>query len=73
MTTTANFQYANRVQPERKTEFLDWTESDLYHNKYLIKPDADLAAVVKSTKDNSIPDIAVSEAQGKLPFSDAFQ
>ncbi|KZS99291.1 S-adenosyl-L-methionine-dependent methyltransferase [Sistotremastrum niveocremeum HHB9708] len=44
----------------------DWTRSDEYHNKRLISPDDGLEGALKRSKENGLPDIAVSEAQGKF-------
>jgi predicted O-methyltransferase YrrM len=43
-----------------------WTRSDQYHSKFLVKKDAALEAALKKSHDNGLPDIAVSESQGKL-------
>jgi len=48
------------------TNINDWTRSDLYHNKFLIKPDTTLDAAQENSVKNDLPDIAVSEAQGKF-------
>jgi len=43
-----------------------WTRSDEYHSKLLVKKDAALDAAIKSQNDNGLPDIAVTESQGKF-------
>jgi len=43
-----------------------WKRSDEYHNSFLIPDDAKLAAIVQNNRDQGLPDIAVSVAQGKL-------
>jgi predicted O-methyltransferase YrrM len=46
-----------------------WTQSDLYHNSFLIKTDDALEATVNNSKDSGIEyEIAVSAAQGKLLY-----
>ncbi|EJD06021.1 O-methyltransferase family 3 protein [Fomitiporia mediterranea MF3/22] len=44
----------------------DWAKSDIYHNKFLIPEDPVLEFAVKTSRDNGLPDIAVSAAQGKF-------
>ncbi|KJA23870.1 hypothetical protein HYPSUDRAFT_184566 [Hypholoma sublateritium FD-334 SS-4] len=44
----------------------DWKRSDDYHNSFLIPKDDVLNAVVENNKEQGLPDIAVSTAQGKL-------
>ncbi|KAF9556839.1 O-methyltransferase family 3 protein [Agrocybe pediades] len=43
-----------------------WKRSDEYHNSFLIPKDDVLDALVKNNKDQGLPDVAVSEAQGKF-------
>lgn len=44
----------------------DWAKSDLYHNSFLLHPDPALDYAVKNSKENGLPDIAVSAAHGKF-------
>lgn len=44
----------------------DWTRSDEYHNSFILKQDESLTQALANQKSNGLPDIAVSEAQGKL-------
>ncbi|KAF6751680.1 O-methyltransferase family 3 protein [Ephemerocybe angulata] len=44
----------------------DWKKSDVYHNSFLLGDDPVLEAAIKNSKDQGLPDIAVSPAQGKL-------
>jgi len=43
-----------------------WSRSDEYHSKFLVKKDAAFDAAIKNQNDNGLPDIAVSESQGKF-------
>jgi len=45
-----------------------WTLSDKYHNSFLIGKDQALEAARKNTAESGLPDIAVSEAQGKYLY-----
>ena len=45
-----------------------WTQSDLYHNSFLLKPDDALEHALSSSEENGLPKIAVSAAQGKLLY-----
>lgn len=45
---------------------VDWTRTDVYHNSFLIAPDAGLEAARAHTAEEGLPDIAVSAAQGKF-------
>ncbi len=56
---------AGRQHPA-PTTIDDWKRSDVYHNSFLIPKDDVLDAVIKNNKDQGLPDIAVSTAQGKL-------
>ncbi|KAF8152997.1 O-methyltransferase-domain-containing protein [Crassisporium funariophilum] len=53
-------------QTHKPTTLEDWERSDLYHNSFLINNDHSLDAAVKNSKDQGLPDIAVSAAQGKF-------
>ena len=53
-------------QQHAATDIDDWTRSDEYHNSFLIPKDEVLDAVVKKNKEQGLPDIAVSAAQGKF-------
>ena len=44
----------------------DWERSEKYHNSFLIPKDDVLDAVVRYNKEQGLPDIAVSLAQGKF-------
>ncbi|CCA69214.1 related to caffeoyl-coa o-methyltransferase [Serendipita indica DSM 11827] len=46
----------------------EWERSDTYHNSFLIKPDEDLSGALTRSVAEGLPDIAVSEAQGKFLF-----
>ncbi|PVG02811.1 S-adenosyl-L-methionine-dependent methyltransferase [Serendipita vermifera] len=48
------------------TQLADWTRSDEYHNSFLIKPDRDLQNALQRSEETGLPDIAVSDAQGKF-------
>ena len=48
------------------TTIEDWTRSDRYHNSFLVKPDPSLDFALKNSDDNGLPEIAVTEAQGKF-------
>ncbi|KAF8890530.1 O-methyltransferase family 3 protein [Gymnopilus junonius] len=56
--------------PERSlanpTPNVIWTRSDAYHNSFLIPHDPVLEAVLKNSKDQGVPDIALSHAQAKF-------
>jgi predicted O-methyltransferase YrrM len=43
----------------------DWTRSDVYHNSFLIPKDEALEKALKHSRDEGLPEIAVSAAQGK--------
>lgn len=43
-----------------------WTESDLYHNSFLIPKDEILDKIVENSNANGLRNVAVSAAQGKL-------
>ena len=43
-----------------------WTRNEEYHNKLLIKDDIVLKSAVQRSVDNNLPDIAVSQSQGKF-------
>ncbi|KIP02566.1 hypothetical protein PHLGIDRAFT_130674 [Phlebiopsis gigantea 11061_1 CR5-6] len=43
-----------------------WTRSDIYHKSFLHKHDDALEHVLKTSDENGLPHIAVSEVQGKL-------
>lgn len=53
-------------QPFTATSAEDWARSDLYQNSFLIPKDDILEAVKQTSKNNGLPDIAVSESQGKF-------
>ncbi|KAG8835195.1 hypothetical protein FRB91_001235 [Serendipita sp. 411] len=53
-------------QSHLSTQLFDWKRSDEYHNSFLIAPDEQLERAHQRTLDAGMPDIAVSEAQGKL-------
>ena len=70
-----NFQMADQQDLERiwalqksfkPTTAQDWKRSDKYHNSFLIPKDDVLDAAVKNSTEQGLPDIAVSEAQGKF-------
>ena len=46
----------------------DWTRSDIYHNSFLIPPDADLDSALKLSEQSGLPPYAVSAAQGKFLY-----
>lgn len=48
------------------TSVADWARTDLYHNSFLIKPDASIDGAQKHSAAEGLPDIAVSAAQGKF-------
>ena len=48
------------------TSIEDWARSDLYHTSHLIPADPVLQAAKQKSNDNGLPDIAVSESQGKF-------
>ena len=50
---------------EKPTTINDWAHSDQYHNSFLIPEDDVLDAVAINNKEQGLPDIAVSKAQGK--------
>jgi hypothetical protein len=52
-------------QPSAPT-FEDWSRSDHYHNSYLLKPDTGLSYTLENSTKSGLPEIAVSEAQGKF-------
>jgi len=56
---------AVKLQTEYPTSLEDWARSDAYHNSHLIGKDVIMDAVVSNNHQNGLPDIAVSEAQGK--------
>lgn len=49
-----------------QTSIAEWTRSDKYHNSFLIDPDDVLDKVLERSQTGDLPDIAVSEAQGKF-------
>ena len=46
----------------------NWERSDKYHNSFLIPKDDILDAVVRNNKEQGLPDISVSKAQGKFLY-----
>ncbi len=54
------------AQSNTSTDITDWIRSDEYHNRYLIKPDQGLQHALDNSKQHDLPEIAVSEAQGKF-------
>ncbi|CAA7266161.1 unnamed protein product [Cyclocybe aegerita] len=50
----------------RQTTFDDWKQSDSYHNSFLLPKDDALDAALKNNREQGLPDISVSVAQGKL-------
>lgn len=48
------------------TSHEDWTRSDEYHNSFLISKDDALEKALQHSRDEGLPDIAVSAAQGKF-------
>ncbi|CAA7266268.1 unnamed protein product [Cyclocybe aegerita] len=48
------------------TTIEDWTRSDVYHNSFLLPKDDTLEEALKNNKEQGLPDIGVSAAQGKL-------
>ncbi|CAF0828468.1 unnamed protein product [Adineta ricciae] len=46
----------------------DWTRSDIYHNSFLIPPDATLDSALKLSEQNGLPPYAVSAAQAKFLY-----
>jgi len=53
-------------KPLKQTTIDDWSRSDAYHNAFLHSQDEVLDVIVKHNKDQGLPDIAVSAAQGKF-------
>ena len=53
-------------QTFKSTSIHDWAQSDSYHNSYLIPDDPILQAAKQNSIVNNLPDIAVSESQGKF-------
>jgi len=65
----ANHQDLDRIPAypsSTPTAIQDWERSDKYHNSFLIPQDNVFDAVSKNNKDQGLPDIAVSTAQGKF-------
>jgi len=56
----------NDPQPSLQTQEADWVRSDDYHNSFLVKKDEHFIQAVEANKNAGLPDIAVSEAQGKF-------
>ncbi|KAG8919553.1 hypothetical protein FRC03_003305 [Tulasnella sp. 419] len=55
------------IAPSRSSpDANDWSRSDKYHNSFLIKPDPALDHIKENAAKESIPDIAVTDAQGKF-------
>ena len=50
----------------KPTTAKDWERSDKYHNSFLIPKDDVLDAAVRNSTEQGLPDIAVSQAQGKF-------
>lgn len=48
------------------TTIEDWTQEDVYHNSLLIGEDLVLDAAQEHAKEEGLPPIAVSRAQGKF-------
>jgi predicted O-methyltransferase YrrM len=46
----------------------DWTRSDEYHNSFVLKADESLDKALAHQRSSDLPDIAVSEAHGKLLY-----
>jgi predicted O-methyltransferase YrrM len=55
--------YGNRPKHPMSDE---WTRNDLYQRSFLHKPDPALENAVENSKANELPEIAVSETQGKF-------
>ncbi|KAJ3503116.1 hypothetical protein NLJ89_g8578 [Agrocybe chaxingu] len=53
-------------RPPHPTTIEDWARSDVYHNSFLLPKDDALEAALKNNKEQGLPDIGVSAAQGKL-------
>ncbi|KAI0341707.1 O-methyltransferase [Trametopsis cervina] len=54
------------MPPRQKgADYDNWVRSDKYHNSFLLKPDEVLDHAQQTSRDNGLPDIAVSAAQGK--------
>jgi len=53
------------MQSIQSTSIEDWERSDRYHNSFLIPKDDVLDAVLKNNTEQGLPNIGVSEAQGK--------
>ncbi|PVG02812.1 S-adenosyl-L-methionine-dependent methyltransferase [Serendipita vermifera] len=56
----------DQPQTHVETQVADWTRSDEYHNSFLIRPDTDLQNTLLRSQESGLPDIAVSDAQGKF-------
>ena len=50
----------------KPTTAKDWERSDKYHNSFLVPKDDVLDAAVRNSIEQGLPDIAVSQAQGKF-------
>ncbi|TDL27541.1 O-methyltransferase family 3 protein [Rickenella mellea] len=48
------------------TTIHDWARSDEYHNSFLIPKDPAIDYAIHKSKEHGLPDISVTEAQGKL-------
>ena len=55
-----------QMSGQQGTSAQDWERSDKYHNSFLIPKDDVLDAAVRNCKEQGLPDIAVSKAQGKF-------
>ena len=55
------FQSSLKLTPAQ-----DWERSDKYHNSFLIPKDDVLDAAVRNCREQGLPDLAVSKAQGKF-------
>ncbi|KAK7049809.1 hypothetical protein VNI00_005239 [Paramarasmius palmivorus] len=54
-------------QPFQVTTIDDWARSDRYHNSFLLpEHDDGLESALKRSRENGLPDIAVSAAQGRF-------
>lgn len=51
---------------QKTTTIQDWTRADKYNVEHLLPADPILEAAVKECEDNGLPDISVTDVQGKF-------
>jgi hypothetical protein len=63
---TSNMSTAAELGRQAPSSQKDWTRSDEYHNSFLISKDEALEEALTQSREEGLPDISVSAAQGKF-------